>query len=572
MRPDSARVFHSVWGRKLLTLVAALAVGILIGEGALRTWERLVVNRPRGISADTVDLAALNYNDSTVRRRRADGEFRVLSFGDSFGYTVVKYPYSYHGVAAEILQRSGAAGIQRDVRIINLGEPAVSFYQYMEGYRYWGSLIEHDAVVFNVYLGNDFADVAYNFVRDDAELNRLFGPLDVNLQTGQRRAFNVPRKYPLRILDHVLVRYHLWTKNMSDAKETGRGPYNLALAELSEDKYYATLLSQMDTFDSRRQDKLTRGFFALTQFLRFVSEIRSQGTKVLIMLAPNETQVTSDLRRDLVERYGLDLEDFDFELPAYLVHESARHLDEEIPILDLYAVLSCADGYGQDLYYGRDTHWSVEGNRIAGESLARAIAFSWFGNQSPLEAELDDCVQRQPPLGGTPAASPDRQAAFRGHVEPLLSLGSWDDAVASRAPSLPALAEMEPAQGSSLLAIDKINSVEFDSVVRGTPIVVSGDLPVFTVTGWTVDEAAATVAGGLYLVIDNEYEYAANYGLGRPDVAAFFNNSEYRHSGFEVRVPVAEVGGGEHELSFRILTHDQTAYYDPRIRVRIRIE
>ncbi|MCK5379335.1 MAG: hypothetical protein KAJ78_08015, partial [Acidobacteria bacterium] len=150
--------------------------------------------------------------------------------------------------------------------------------------------------------------------------------------------------------------------------------------------------------------------------------------------------------------------------------------------------------------------------------------------------------------------------------------GSWDDAVASRAPSLPALAEMEPAQGSSLLAIDKINSVEFDNVVLGTPIVVSGDLPVFTVTGWTVDEAAATVAGGLYLVIDNEYEYAANYGLGRPDVAAFFNNSEYRHSGFEVRVPVAEVGGGEHELSFRILTHDQTAYYDPRIRVRIRIE
>ena len=109
-------------------------------------------------------------------------------------------------------------------------------------------------------------------------------------------------------------------------------------------------------------------------------------------------------------------------------------------------------------------------------------------------------------------------------------------------------------------------------MARAAPIAVSSEVAVLTVTGWTVDEAAGELAGGLYLVVDGETEVAAIYGLGRPDVAAGLDSPRYRHSGFEARVPVAELGRGEHELSFRVLTHDRTGYYDPRIRVRVRIE
>jgi hypothetical protein len=553
--------------KKLALLVASLVLGLVLGELALRAWEAVEARLPRGISGSTVDLAALNYNDGTVARRKPGDELRVLSFGDSFGYCVVRYPFSYHGVAAHLLNRSPVAGPGRTVRIVNLGEPAISFYQYMAAYRHWAPLIEHDAVVFNIYLGNDLADVAYGYVADDVELNRLFGPLEHDLQTGRRRALGVPHKFPLRLLDHLLVRYHLWRGSMGPTDDTAKGPYNLALSELDEDIYYATLLTQMDNFDPERVHQLGRGYFAMAQLLRFAAELRSRGTRVLVMLAPNEAQVTQERRVELAERYRLELDRFDFRLPVFLIRESARRIDPGLAILDLHRAMECAADQGQDLYYGRDTHWSVEGNRVAGQSLARAIAFAWLGRDLAGGEELETCVLEQPPLGTAPPLTPARQGVFHALVEPLLPIATWDEAAAASA--LPDLAELPVASGKTRLAVGRINSMEFSTLDPTAPIPLPADATTLVMTGWTMDEAAGRPAGGLYVVVDGSTGYAAQYGLGRPDVAAALGKPELRHSGYELRIPLAEIGRGEHELTFRVLSHDHSACYDPEIHLRV---
>ena len=116
------------------------------GPTSAGTWSAM----SSALQGDIVDLAALNLNDSVVTRVKPAGEFRVLGLGDSFAYGIVQYPYTYHRRAAEVLEATIPG---RHVRMVDLGEPAVSFVQYGNALRRWERTLEHDGVDLMVYLG-----------------------------------------------------------------------------------------------------------------------------------------------------------------------------------------------------------------------------------------------------------------------------------------------------------------------------------------------------------------------------------------------------------------------------------
>ena len=391
--------------KNLLLFVLSAAVALLIADGLFRVYERSAMAGRPAISDDTIDLAALNYNDTEISRAREAGEFRVLSLGDSFAYTITKYPYSYHGIAAALL---GDRLPGRSVRIVNLGQPSISFHQYVEAYRYWSSLIEHDAVVFNIYLGNDILDVAYDHVPERVEVRDAFARFHYSLQTAQIIPARLPRKFPLRMFDYLYAYYHIWRGDVRAGDDAGIGPYNYSMLNLGEDQYYAVLHKQMDNFDPAQLSALEEGYAAAAEFAAFVSEIRRSGKPVVVMLSPSELQVTPREQQAVANRFGIDPGDYDFGLPDYLVRKIFERIDGRIPLIDLSEVFRCETDAGADLYYGTDTHWTAEGNRLAGEVLAGFLGEWWFG----LEVETGTyrgCAK----AGAAPEETEVRRMSFR---------------------------------------------------------------------------------------------------------------------------------------------------------------
>ena len=397
--------------KNLLLLLVSVTVALLIADGLFRLYERSARVGDAAISEAAVDLAALNYNDSAIERAGEPNQYRVLSLGDSFAYTITKYPYSYHGIAAALLDDRLA---DRSVRVVNLGQPSISFYQYIEAYRFWRALIDHDAVVFNIYLGNDILDVAYAHVPERVKVQDAFERFHYSLQTGQIIPARLPRKFPLRMFDYLYAWYHIWRGDIRAGDDAGTGPYNYSMLNLAEERYYAVLHKQLDNFDPAKLSALAEGYEAVGAFAAFVSEIRRSGRPVEVMLSPSELQVTPDLQQVLAVRFDLDPGRYDYELPAWLVQEIFDRVDSRIPVLHLFDAFRCATDAGADLYYGTDTHWTAEGNRLAGEVLASFLGRHWFGLEG--EASTDPGCAK---AGAAPRETVDRHQAFANLWERL---------------------------------------------------------------------------------------------------------------------------------------------------------
>lgn len=548
MNPPASTSSRGEWLKRLATLLVSSLVALALGELAFRAYEARYLSGELKISPTSVDLAGMNFNDSQVQRRLGEGEFRVLSFGDSFAQTTVKYPYSYHALAGEGL---AALGVAERVRVVNLGEPAISFYQYVSRYRFWSETIEHDAALFNVYLGNDFLEVALGHVADEEGINRLFADLDVNTQTGLPR-MKVPHKYGLRIVDYSVAFSKILGGEVQPVQASAGEKYTIVAANLSEDAYYGSALSQLDNFDAARLPSLRRGYEAMIAFLRRVAEIRKGGKRVAVFLSPSETQASPALRAELASRFGVDLERLDLGLSAYLIREAARRIDPEIPLLDLRAAFARGEESGQDLYLGTNTHWSEEGDALAGRCLTDFLARSWFGqNELAPDAACPDAASE--PVAEVVGAA--REKALAEFLLPLLR--GEEQAPAPSAAEM--LAGLERQGGNTTFAITTVNGADVDAM---SPLRITPRAPQLSVTGWAIDSQAMTVASGVVVEVNGE-DFAADYGLSRSDVALHYDDWSLHAVGYSLLLPAASTPKGPTlTLKVKVVSGDGERYYE----------
>jgi hypothetical protein len=99
-------------------------------------------------------------------------------------------------------------------------------------------------------------------------------------------------------------------------------------------------------------------------------------------------------------------------------------------------------------------------------------------------------------------------------------------------------------------------------------VIVPQEAPFIHLTGWAVDVDNDSVAGGVYIDVDNEL-FPAFYGTDMKDVADSFGVPSYRYSGYERAIPVSEIGLGTHELSVLVLSSDRKGYYRPSRKVTL---
>ncbi len=359
---------------KFLLLAISLLFALLLAEGALRVYEKLFVDRGVRFSGTGVDLEANNFNDGFVSFAKSDGEFRILSFGDSFAYATVRYPWSYHAIISE---QAGSYLGDTTVRVVNLGEPAISFAEYLVNYQFWSGKLEHDAALFLVFVGNDLLRVRQ---RDKEDINRVFADMEFGIAAGERRLGRVPERYGLRLADYLYALWGSWVSRLPEREEADER-YNFAVLSIPEAQFEQIQLTRLQNYDPS-SEVLDAGFDEAELFFRAVAEIRNHGVDVLVALAPDQLQVDEVLRGEVLERMGATSAQYDFAWPnrrLFLIRDAVA---PEIPMVDLLPIFECARDSGETHYRPRDTHWSLEGNRVAGTAIAQAMRWYWFEEKS----------------------------------------------------------------------------------------------------------------------------------------------------------------------------------------------
>lgn len=333
----------------------------------IQIHEKYFYNDEYSPQGHVVDLQSLNYNDGVVQKAKSLGEFRILSFGDSFCHATVAAPYSYNGVLQQKLLESGRA-----VRVVNLGEPISSFPQYLATMKNWLPQFEHDMILINIFAINDLGEIVRNDTPEDGHLNRTMGTLFVDSQTGKKRMGHVPEYFPLRVMDYLHAYYHYLTEG-AFIPHINPFPYIMLHGSMSQEAYDRILSQDLAICDTVSPADMTQALEYLTRLARLLSEKRTQGTPVLILISPAEIQVNPALFQKAVAAMGADPGRYDLNRPAALVVQAIKNVDPDLDILDLTPLLRQAVANGVNPYYPLDAHWGMVGNRLVGEALAARL-------------------------------------------------------------------------------------------------------------------------------------------------------------------------------------------------------
>jgi FkbM family methyltransferase len=202
-------------------------------------------------------------------------------------------------------------------------------------------------------------------------------------------------------------------------------------------------------------------------------------------------------------------------------------------------------------------------------SLNYAV-YDLFGLHYTEPSMLDLCAVWD--FVGLPAEYPDKDALFDAVRR------SMELAGAKFAPTDPEEngVDIPPASGigpnlkprgrATACALDSIGSVSNPRAEAS--VHVPGDQEI-QFSGWAIDEPDQTAAGGVDLLID-QTPYRALYGVERTDVAHHFRNGSCQASGFVLILAPETLAKGQHVVSLRVISCDNTSYYQgPTVRFTV---
>ena len=391
----------------VLLIAAQLAAVLFAVEFLFLKFEKNVLVRRSPATAEFQHLSHLGFNDHVglTPRKKPDGEFRVLVFGDSFTHAVTQPDFTF---CAVLQDRLNAAGLDRTVRVVNLGQPGTTFTDYLEQYYFWTRALEYDAVVFDVYLGNDFQDIldhpqdVSGFAARLAEIQKRGWPHGLGVVMPSRHAF----RFMDYIHAYVLTRLQNlpWARRLlffsclegtAHAAEAApepnpshrTDPRYKTYMELDDARYLQAMRTGLAPFLADRTPALAPALPWFQALIGVAAREEARGKPVLLMLSPPQSALPGPVRERACLAEGVASGDVDPALPARMVRDLAMGAGVAVPdVLNLAACLADKTPSGADTYARSDSHWSVEGNAWVGEILAAHILPRWFGRPTGAES------------------------------------------------------------------------------------------------------------------------------------------------------------------------------------------
>jgi hypothetical protein len=305
---------------------------------------------------------------------KAAGTERVLAFGDSFTWASGGLPHRQHWPT--ILEERLAALSARPVEVLRFGVPATGPAFQLRLWQLEGSRLDADAVVVAFFVGNDFIDhqreLAGSALRPGGWRNRLVGTsMTIRLLINLRRALaatddggEITKAAAAEAGDSLAP---VPGSELPGYREGGR----FDRPKLEEERFLEIEARRMLLCHRSQRTTFETLLAGVAEVLvSFRDEVEATGARFLVMVIPDEYQVSPRLAAEIVERDGGSIGDYDLGLPQRRLTEvlGARGIE----LLDLLPVFA-ERGATMALYGTRDTHWNHAGNLLAADLLAERL-------------------------------------------------------------------------------------------------------------------------------------------------------------------------------------------------------
>lgn len=272
------------------------------------------------------------FLDVETEPRKGAGAYRILGVGDSFAFGVVPYPANFLTVLENDLRARNPA-----IEVVNMGIPSADVGDYLLLLRKEGLRLDPDLVIVCFFIGNDF------WLRSEHGSD--------------------PPSYLAAFLRYALQIRPDYTREPRRARDD----YRDDAPTMTKPRYLKVLHRRIALF-SKDEAAYLDDFAQVSAALAEIRDLcRRHGARLLVVVLPEEMQVSWDARRLAIESLpGYEPRRYDWEQPNRAL---AAELDElGVAYLDLYPTFREA-GAEAVLYKPRDTHWNVRGNRLAAETI-----------------------------------------------------------------------------------------------------------------------------------------------------------------------------------------------------------
>lgn len=302
------------------------------------------------------------------------GDFRLLVLGDSFTFGV--HAGARENCFVEQLEakletalnespvRSNHGEAWHHADVVNAGVAGYGTTQEVGLLHKLGPALRPHAVLLAFYIMNDFSD---NSGRTRMTLVDGYQMLEASA-AGYREAFRPPHRR-LRLYLHAHSELYLFLKRRllhplprSGAEvTTGTGTSKQFDYYVYDSGFAMTLRRETSPeLEAGRRETLQ----ALQQLRTWCDEHHAQA---LVVAIPAEQQVDPTIRARWIERFHLEHESFNFDLPQQRL--AALCSEVGVELFDMRSGFAAHIASGESLYIEDDDHWNVAGHALAADLL-----------------------------------------------------------------------------------------------------------------------------------------------------------------------------------------------------------
>ena len=331
-------------------VVAPVLVTLVLLEGALRFFNAVrptyvfysdSYTRFRGQPGERRFDATLNsrgFNDTEhTIDRPANVGYRIVALGDSFAVGVVPQRDNF------LTRLESLLSARQPVEVINMGVAGTEPADYLSILADEGLAYGPDLVLVNFFIGNDF----------------------------ETRSARWHERSYLVTLARALWRLGRSSEVVTLQTGGDRDVYSDDKPGLHPDIFLEVQVDRTWVYE-RDSERFAAAVVRAAELLGQIRDIsRQAGADMLVTLIPDENQIDRALQSRVVEARNLLPGQLDWGQPNRLITHALAA--EQIEVLDLLPVLSEAARH-ERAYKPADTHWNIEGNRVAAEAIAQAVA------------------------------------------------------------------------------------------------------------------------------------------------------------------------------------------------------
>lgn len=343
-------------------LLFNLGATIVLVEGALRAYYTSSgqgffgpqIEHPftHKIVSDLFGFApnSLGYNDDEFATEKRPGIMRVAAIGDSFFVAYVPRPQGVIARAEALLAAEGAP-----VEVYNFGMLASDIDDYRIVIEQEALAFHPDLVLLSIYLGNDLRISTAKTAFDHRSYASFRALSDIRRRIAARQIVSAGEFRDI-------------------TRDVGAGP-DLDAPITTRERYLQTVRRQLTFFREDGSSKIARAWYdSLAGLARIALLCRERGVPLAVVLSPSHPQVSRAVLEEGARSAGIDPAGLDVALPQRRL--AAFLAERDVPVLDLLPAFERAarerdpDGF----YLVNDIHWSVSGNEIAAQEIARFVA------------------------------------------------------------------------------------------------------------------------------------------------------------------------------------------------------